>query len=78
MCRQYTSLAAKNCGPEMVIRVANHFVTFRVSWPLGVPFLCRPCERHMPIHPRETPTERIRREVIGRKILRPSATHDKS
>ena len=78
MCRKYTSLGAKNCGPKMIIRVANHFVTFRVSGPLGVPFPCRPCERHMPIHPRGTPTERMFGETIGRNIVYPSATYDKS
>ena len=60
------------------IRIADQIVTFRVSRPLGVPSPCRPCERHMPIKPRETPIERIFWEFIGRKILHPSATYGKS
>jgi hypothetical protein len=68
MCRNYPLLGAKTCGPEMINSRCRSTVTFRVLWPLGVPFPYRPCERHMPINPRETPIERIFREVIGRKI----------
>ena len=78
VCGKHTLLGTKNCGPELIIPVANHFVTFRVLRLLGVPSPCRPCERHMPIHPREILIERIFREVLGRKILYPSATYDKS
>jgi hypothetical protein len=78
MCRKYTSLGAKELRPENDNSRCNQFVTFRVSWPLGVPFPCRPCERHMPIHPRGTPTERMFGEIIGRNIVYPSATYDKS
>ena len=79
MCRKYTSLAANPCEPgNDKFAFADQFVTFRVSWPQGVPFPYRPCERHMPIIPREPPIECIFPEVIGRKILSPSATYEKN